>query len=165
LNKAISLRPDLAHCYTQRASLYISMEKWAEAGADYARVGSLPAREGGETTRGYAAILADFMAQKFNEGLARCERLAATYREDSSWLYDLACALAIGAEVAGKTQGAAPDGVYGRLKLRALELLELSVAQGYNEFYHLRQDNDFISLRGEPRFQALARTKLKPTPN
>ena len=78
----------------------------------------------------------------FEAGLALDRRLAQRRPRDAVVRYNLACSLAL----------ARPDE-----PALALDELERAVALGYRDAARMAEDPDLASLRGHPRFAALAR--------
>lgn len=162
LDKAAELEPQNVSVYTKRASFFVSQGKWTEAKAAHEKIVKLPSDDGNDTTQGYSRILILMLDHKYEEGLKLAEEYARKNTKDHSWLYDLACALAIGAEVASKdSKHPRAAELRQRMADRAVELLEQCVALGYKNFVHMRHDWDFNSLQGDPRFQKIARVPTK----
>ncbi|HMP03462.1 MAG TPA: tetratricopeptide repeat protein [Gemmatales bacterium] len=164
LDEAVRLAPRETHSYTQRGFFLQSKGKWEAALADYARILSLPDDQETATTRGYAELLIRFLNQDYEGGRQLARKFAQEQAHDANWLYDVACALAIGADLAARReQGTEATKLATRLRNDALDVLEAAVAQGYNDWPHLRYDQDFSALRDEPRFQHLCRPRnVKP---
>jgi tetratricopeptide (TPR) repeat protein len=143
--------------YTKRGSFFISQGKWAEAQAAYRKLVQLPATENNEITLAYGRVLLLMLDHKYEEGWKMAEEHIRKHPKDHSWLYDMACALAIGAEIVGK-EGKHPQAAELRRKLidRTLELLQQCVTLGYRNFVHMRHDWDFNCLQGDPRFVKLS---------
>lgn len=160
LNEAVRLAPADAHSYTQRGYFLQATGKWDEAIADYEKIASLPEDEDNVTTRGYARILVHFLKRDYAGGRTLALTLRRDHADHSDWLYDLACALAIGADlVARRESGADAIRLAKELRTEALDTLEASVQKGYNQWPHLRFDQDFTALRSEPRYQHLCRPR------
>jgi tetratricopeptide (TPR) repeat protein len=160
LNEAVRLAPEETHSYTQRGYFLQSQGKWDDAIADYEKIQTLPEDEDGVTTRGYAQILVHFLKRDYATGREQATALRLEHSDHSDWLYDLACALAIGADlVARRETGPLAAKLAQELRNEALSTLEASVAKGYNQWPHLRFDQDFTALRGEPRYQHLCRPR------
>ncbi len=77
---------------------------------------------------------------RYEEGLAADERLVRLAPEDATAHYNHACSLA--------RCGRADD---------AFAALERSLALGYDDVEHLREDEDLVSLHGDPRFADVVR--------
>lgn len=166
LNLAAQFEPNLVSCYTRRASWYLSQNRLAEAIADHEAIQRLPVEPGYEVTHAYSRLTLEFLRKQYDAGRKTAQALAQEHAKSSGWLYDLACALAIGAEVASNDQ-TLPDRVKIKHALieQALDCLEASVAQGYCNGPHLRGDDDLNILRAEPRFQRLqARVRVRFAP-
>jgi tetratricopeptide (TPR) repeat protein len=160
-NRSIAVSPGFVHAYAHRAHLYLALGKLDEARADYERAASLAGGRPLESTLGYASVLALFTAGKWEEGQKAAEMFVRQNRQDPDWLYDLACAYAIGAEVATKhpqlkdEQQKQLSETYAR---RALELLEKAIQAGFLDYQHLRKDPDFDFINQSQRFRRLLPT-------
>lgn len=160
LNEAVRLAPADAHNYTQRGYFFQATGKWDAAITDYEKIATLPEDEDNVTTRGYARILVHFLKRDYVGGRTLALTLRREHADHSEWLYDLACALAIGADlVARRESGAEAIELARELRTEALDTLEASVQRGYNQWPHLRFDQDFTALRNEPRYQHLCRPR------
>jgi tetratricopeptide (TPR) repeat protein len=146
--------------YTQRASLYLALGKFAEARNDYERVQKQEAAEADAdlVRQAYVGILVEALSGDYDKAAAKAEAVVKEHAGDLHWLYDVACAYAIAAEVAGKDPKLADRA--GRAKQlgdRALEVLADTIKAGYTNFIHVRTDPDFLVLHNDPRFRQLAR--------
>ena len=80
----------------------------------------------------------------YEKGLQIDKRLAKLKTEDPIVHYNLACSFALVGE-----------------KDEALAVLKKAIEFGYTDFDHLKQDQDFKTLRSDPRFQSLLSGKLR----
>lgn len=164
-DRAIVVFPAYQHAYTHRASLHLSQGKLDEARADYEQVvriyagGARPA----DTTLAYSKVLAEVFAGRFDDGVKLAESLVKEHAGDNEWLYDMACAYAIAAEVAlrdkdDKKTAKEKKERSDRLARRAFEVLEKAVEAGYDDFDHMRSDPDFNFINKDARFQKIGAT-------
>ena len=84
--------------------------------------------------------------KRYPEGLAVDERLAKAMPEDAMVHYNLACSLCL----------------TGRA-LESITALERSIELGYDDPEHMVTDDDLTGLRGDPRFQAIAKRLFQAT--
>jgi tetratricopeptide (TPR) repeat protein len=163
INRAIVLNPSYTSAYTHRASLFLSQGKLEEARADYERVVSLYA--GGrapDTTLAYSRVLAHVFAGKWDEGVKHAEEMIRQHPDDGDWLYDMACAYSIAAEVASidkRLDAATREEKSKVLARRAFEVLEKAIDAGYEDFEHMRKDPDFNFINQDARFKKLGVTE------
>jgi len=89
------------------------------------------------------------------QAIATSERIAD---EDNLMAYDLACGLALCAEVAGRVPpapGADPMASSRRYADEAMKVLSRAVERGFGEVDWIERDPELRSLRSRPDFQAL----------
>jgi serine/threonine protein kinase/tetratricopeptide (TPR) repeat protein len=98
-----------------------------------------------ETNHSFYSLARTLLEEgKFDEALRIYNDRVVAFRQKSdrpavaSALYEFAC----GAAIAGHAD-------------QALDLLRQSTSEGYADFNNMKDDRDFISLRGDPRFSAL----------
>jgi len=157
-NQAIAIEPEYVHAYTHRAHLHLSMGKLEEARADYRLATNAARLQGRTSTAGYAEVLALFFEGKWEEAQQTAEKMVREHRLDNEWLYDMACAYAIAAELATKDKRLEASVARHRSDLlarRALELLEKAVEAGFTDLEHMRKDPDFHFVKQSPRFRRL----------
>lgn len=140
--------PQFAGGFQLRARAYLRLRELEKARADLEQFKTL----GGQPSKVADLEMAIAIASDQSEtGLNKLNAAVAGHGNDHGFLYDAArgCALAVGA--VGDTQPEKRDAP----RKRALELLAQAVALGYDDFAHLRDDDDFANVRELPEFQAI----------
>lgn len=90
-------------------------------------------------------------------GLDRLRAALANHQQESGWLYNAACALAISSQALVEKQ---PD-LAARCREEAADLLTRAVAAGYTNFTAIQGDLDLEAIRGSEAFrQVLAQGQL-----
>jgi hypothetical protein len=101
--------------------------------------------------------------ESFREAIVLGQRIAV---EDNLFTYDLACVLALYAEVASHIQpapGNDSNKISQEYSDRAMEVLRQAVERGWRDADWTERDPELGSLRARPDFQALIKTiRQKP---
>jgi tetratricopeptide (TPR) repeat protein len=160
-DKAAELNPQLSHAFTQRAGLYFQLNRHTEALADYQRVVALGDKADPMTVM-YARALVELFNDRLDEMAQVVGAALKQHPDDPDWLYDAACVYGIAAAYVGKsTKLPNREAAAKRQAELTIETLEKAVQNGYGNFVHMRNDEDFAGLRNDPRFQRISGKKAK----
>jgi serine/threonine protein kinase/formylglycine-generating enzyme required for sulfatase activity len=145
--------PNVFGIYQWRSQAYARLGRAAEARADVKRFQALV---DSPTSGPYLEAVVSARLGADEEGLARLDAVVAQHEQDPWYLNDAACAYAVAAQVAAERESQQAAGARSAtLRQRAMDLLVEAVARGYDDYVHLRDEDDFLTLRALPEFQRL----------
>ncbi|HEV3021729.1 MAG TPA: SUMF1/EgtB/PvdO family nonheme iron enzyme, partial [Pirellulales bacterium] len=140
--------PNVVGIYQWRSQAYARLGRAEEARADVKRFQSLVESP---TSGPYLEAVVAARLGDDREGLARLDAVVAQHARDRWYLYDAACAYAVAAQVTAERDSQRSHS----LRQLAMELLLQAVGHGYDDFVHIRDEDDFNSLQELPAFRAL----------
>jgi tetratricopeptide (TPR) repeat protein len=159
----------LQEAYRGRAKAFDELQRFAEADKDWARTLELtaePKRSGVRMNRACSRVRVGQIDAPLREveELLRAKATAVNNGEAGS-LYDAACAYALAARPV-EAVSAEKREEYAK---RAVELLKLAVAKGFQPLGQLKIDRDLTALRGRADYRALmtgleTKPQLAPPP-
>ncbi|MBC7819388.1 MAG: tetratricopeptide repeat protein [Planctomycetaceae bacterium] len=159
-DQAIKTDPELPIAYSERANVFIRLDKYPEAKKDFEKAVALDDLNHMAVT-GLGICLA--VEGKFEEGIKVGEDLRSKYANDGLYCYNIACIYGRAVEKLLKDDKL-PDRekkleAYRR---KALDDLRESQKLGYNDQDWTQKDPDLASLHDLPEFQELSGLKPKP---
>ena len=160
---AIQLDPDLPDAYAGRGHSLLHLEKYPEAGKDFARAWEQDPYNSLALT-GLCLVLV-ISEGKSDEAIGKLEESRSKFPKNAMFSYNAACVYGRAYEHVQKDEKA-PDreSRLARYKQAALADLKAAVQFGFQEFPLMEKDPDLKPFQEMPEFQELLKTGPAPIP-